>query len=156
MPFIYEDGDETKELFGENLNDCAYKTKEEFIKLLNQFLDNKKFRQKQARLSIQRAKEMAWSKMIIPFSEQIDNAYDKLRSPGKKSTKKDELLEFVKSEKLLTKPQILKWLGWGVGIKFSPYRKYLLDNGVQSYIEAGLFRQDPTEYYTYGIQNKRQ
>ena len=49
------------------------------------------------------------------------------------------MLELVKSRHSITKKEILKHFGWGVGIKFKPYRNYLLSNGCINLIDEEPF-----------------
>ena len=137
LPFIFEKGSETKELFGDL--DTHYTNQEELLELLNKFLDDDKYRNKQARNAIKRARECGWSERIKFIDKQINKALSKNKPSSDKSVRAKEMLELVKSRHSITKKEILKHFGWGVGIKFKPYRNYLLSNGCVNLIDEEPF-----------------
>tara|TARA_B110000902_G_scaffold214580_1_gene246637 strand:- start:4945 stop:6282 length:1338 start_codon:yes stop_codon:yes gene_type:complete len=151
LPFIFERGSETKELFGDM--ETSYETQDELLTLLNRFLDDDTYRNKQARKAIKRATETGWKERIKFINEQIDKALLTNRPSTDKSERAKEMLTLVKSKHSIRKVDILKHFGWGVGIKFKPYRNYLLTNGCKNMIDEvftiGEFGQMKKTYDTY-------
>ena len=61
------------------------------------------------------------------MSEYIDELIKKLPIV-KKSEKLKEMTKWIKKEGSITKKHIIERLGWGVGIKWTQYRRTLLTN----------------------------
>jgi hypothetical protein len=68
---------------------------------------------------------MVWSNRIKAYSDLMDKAILNLKSVTDKSSSVQDILDFIRINKRVNKKQIMKHIGWGVGITFSPYRQYL-------------------------------
>ena len=42
------------------------------------------------------------------------------------SEKLKEIIQYIKDSKQITKKDLFKWINWGRGIKWSPYRRALM------------------------------
>ena len=64
---------------------------------------------------------------VIKMSKYIDSLVDKLPKVGN-SEKLKEMIEWIRDEKSISKKNLIERLNWGVGIKFTQYRRSLLTN----------------------------
>ena len=62
---------------------------------------------------------------MIEMSSYIDSLLEQTKTMGESDTFK-KIVEWIKEEKVLSKSQIMKKLGWGRGIKWTPYRRALM------------------------------
>lgn len=132
-PVVFFDNSSYKELAGES--GVYYNDENELLELFNKFLDNNNYRNKIASKQLKYVNEnMLWSSRIKPINEQINNALKLNKCASDRSIRAKEMLTLVKSKKSITKKEILDHFGWGVGIKFQPYRNFLLQNGISNLI----------------------
>ena len=126
IPYVYEIGKETEELFG-NQMETGFKTTEEAVKLFNRMLDVNDWRNQQAQLALNHCSNVhTWSNRIIPFNNMISEAIEKQLSDVIQSgEKKDDIVNFVKRNKMVDTQQMSDYLGWGKQIGFRRYRNYL-------------------------------
>ena len=126
IPYVYEIGKETEELFG-NQMETGFKTTEEAVKLFNRMLDANDWRNQQAQLALNHCSNVhTWSNRIIPFNNMISEAIEKQLSDVIQSgEKKDDIVNFVKRNKMVDTQQMSDYLGWGKQIGFRRYRNYL-------------------------------
>ena len=125
-PYIFYDADYYKELIGDS--GLYFNSNDQAIDLLNMILDDSSFRNNTATIQLAYCKEnMVWQKRIGAIYNMFRKALDNKKS-CQKGTKKDELIDFIKTNKTANKRQLLNNMGWGVGIKFSSYRNFILSN----------------------------
>ena len=126
IPYVYEIVKETEELFG-NQMETGFKTTEEAVKLFNRMLDANDWRNQQAQLALNHCSNVhTWSNRIIPFNNMISEAIEKQLSDVIQSgEKKDDIVNFVKRNKMVDTQQMSDYLGWGKQIGFRRYRNYL-------------------------------
>ena len=126
IPYVYEIGKETEELFG-NQMETGFKTTEEAVKLFNRMLDANDWRNQQAQLALNHCSNVhTWSNRIIPFNNMISEAIEKQLSDVIQSgEKKDDIVNFVKRNKMVDTQQMSDYLGWGKQIGLRRYRNYL-------------------------------
>ena len=137
-PVIFYNDSYYKELAGES--GLYYDTEKELLEMFNKFLNNNTYRNTIASTQLQYVEDnMLWSERIKPINAQINKALKSNKPATERSERAKEMLELVKSRHSLTKKEILKHFGWGVGIKFKAYRNYLLDNGCESQIDEEPF-----------------
>lgn len=163
-PYIFYDADYYEELIGKKESQSRSQTffanNDAAKMLLNLSLDDKNFRYRIAKKQLDFCKEnMTWEKRIPVISEMITKALGKTKSIIK-GERKDDIIEFIKKNRQVTKSQILKHLGWGVGIKFASYRKFITENPnvvIKRFSDTlfeGQFYNKQTEYYTWEENNK--
>ena len=96
------------------------------INLLNLFLDDTKYRNEQA-VSAKEwiSKKLIYQDKMIEMSSYIDSLLAQTKTIGESDTFK-KIVEWIREERVLSKSQIMKKLGWGRGIKWTPYRRALM------------------------------
>ena len=126
IPYVYEIGAETGELFGDKMQ-TGFIKKSDAITLFNRMLDDNDWRNQQSQLALEHCSNVhTWSNRIIPFNNMITEAIDKQLSDVIKSgDKKDDIVEFVKKNKMVDTQTMSDYLGWGKQIGFRRYRNYL-------------------------------
>ena len=94
--------------------------------LLNLFLDDTKYRNEQA-VSAKEwiSKKLIYQDKMIEMSSYIDSLLAQTKTIGESDTFK-KIVEWIREERVLSKSQIMKKLGWGRGIKWTPYRRALM------------------------------
>ena len=146
IPYVYEIGKETGELFGDQM-ESGFKTTDEAIDLFNRMLDDNDWRNEQSQLALDHCSNVhTWGNRIVPFNDMITEAIDKQLSDVIKSgDKKDDIVEFVKRNKMVDTQTMSDYLGWGKQIGFRRYRNYLRTE------VDGLYTTmiNKKEYYVY-------
>jgi len=96
--------------------------------LLNLFLDDTKYRNEQA-VSAKEwiSKKLIYQDKMIEMSSYIDSLLAQTKTMGESDTFK-KIVEWIREERVLSKSQIMKKLGWGRGIKWTPYRRALMNH----------------------------
>ena len=96
------------------------------INLLNTFLDDTKYRNEQATSAKEWiSRKLIYKDKMIEMSSYIDELLAQTKTMGESDTFK-KIVEWIREEKVLSKSQIMTQLGWGRGIKWSPYRRALM------------------------------
>ena len=126
IPYVYEIGAETGELFGNEM-ETGFTKNSDAITLFNRMLDDNDWRNEQSQLALEHCSNVhTWSNRIIPFNDMITEAINKQLSDVVKSgDKKDDIVEFVKQNKMVDTQTMSDYLGWGKQIGFRRYRNYL-------------------------------
>jgi len=126
IPYVYEIGKETEELFGSQMQ-TGFTKNSDAIDLFNRMLDDNDWRNEQSQLALDHCSNVhTWSSRIVPFNKMITEAIDKQLSDVIKSgDKKDDIVNFVKKHKMVDTQQMSDYLGWGKQIGFRRYRNYL-------------------------------
>lgn len=152
-PYIFYADKYYDELIGDA--GSYFKTNEIAIKLLNLILDRKSIRDELSNNQLDYCKKnMTWENRIPVISDMITKALETIK-PIVKGERKDDIIAFIKKNKQVTKSQILKHMGWGVGIKFASYRKFIMDNPnviIKKFTETlfdGNYHNKQTEYYAW-------
>jgi len=142
VPVIHYNSDYYDELFQNK--QVSHTTDEEALELFNRILDDKEYRDSIAREALILSKEkLVWKERIKPIHKMICDALDSTRPASEKSKKKDDILNFVLENKMVSKSDILKHMNWGVSIGFTSYRKFLLSQkNIITTMKNGI------EYYT--------
>ena len=98
------------------------------LDLLNKYLDNTEYRNEMAEQALSHIKDnLVYKDEVIKMSKYIDSLVDKLPKVGN-SEKLKEITEWIRDEKSISKKNLIERLNWGVGIKFTQYRRTLLTN----------------------------
>ena len=126
IPYVFEIGNETGELFGHKMQ-TGFKTTDEAVELFNRMLDDNDWRNQQSQLALDHCSNVhTWSNRIIPFNKMISDALDKQLSDVIQSgDKKEDIVNFVKRKKMVDTQTMSDYLGWGKQIGFRRYRNYL-------------------------------
>ena len=146
IPYVYEIGKETGELFGDQMQ-TGFTKNSDAIDLFNRMLDDNDWRNEQSQLALDHCSNVhTWGNRIVPFNDMITEAIDKQLSDVIKSgDKKDDIVEFVKRNKMVDTQTMSDYLGWGKQIGFRRYRNYLRTE------VDGLYTTmiNKKEYYVY-------
>ena len=105
-----------------------FKTNAEAIRLLDKYLGDQKYRNEKG-LSARRhiATNLVYKNEMTAMSGYINTLVCKTKQM-KFSKKLNELIDFIKESGSVTKREVMTFLGWGRGIKFTPYRRALMDH----------------------------
>ena len=107
-----------------NPNADFFKTDDEALLLLNSYLDTD-IRNKQARKALDHIMNvLVYKDEVIKMSDYMNELIDKQKVMGD-SNKLKEIVEFTKKGPT-TKKQLMEFVGWGRGIKWTPYRRALM------------------------------
>ena len=99
---------------------------EQAVDLLNKYLDNEKYRNEMARKAVEwMKKELIYKTEIIAMNTYMNNLLNEQKTMGD-SEKLKEIIQYIKDSKQITKKDLFKWINWGRGIKWSPYRRALM------------------------------
>ena len=145
IPYVYEIGKETEELFGTKL-ETGWTNNNDAIQLFNKMLDDNNWRNKQSKLALKHCtKTHNWSNRIIPFNQMIQEALDKNKKDIiKGGVRKEEIVKFIKDKGRVNSRMIRDLLNWGKQIGFKRYRNYLRTvNGIYTTVI------NKKEYYVY-------
>ena len=95
------------------------------VMLLNSYLDDLKYRNEEAEKAIDCVRTtLVYKDKIIAMNKYMNDLLSKQKVMGE-SNKLKEILDFIKSGPA-TKREIMNFVGWGRGIKWSPYRRALM------------------------------
>ena len=124
-PYIMYDADYYHEL---NPTADFFNTNDTAIHLLNKYLDDENYRNKQSVISQNYLKEnLIYENEILKMSNYITDLFNSQKRTNTEVTKK--LITIIKEREQITKTELFSSnLGWGRGIKFGPYRRALLSN----------------------------
>ena len=125
VPYIFYDGSYYHELQD---NAEFFTTDNEALTLLNKHLDNVDHRNEQSRIAQQSLRDNLlykneMSKMVDNIKNIVDNSH-KMKETGKLK----ELIDAVKIHGSISKSELYGHMGWGRGIKWTPYRRALLSH----------------------------
>lgn len=157
LPYVFEDTPELNELFAGNTelsNNLMYSGINGLVNILDKLLSDSAFRNKMAQKSLNFSNSFYWENKIQAIEKQFSDAFDSKKAI-KKSDRKDDIVSYIKKMRQVSKSQLMKHLGWGVGIKFANYRKYIMDNPnieitrFPDKIFEGDFHNKQTEYYVW-------
>ena len=124
-PFIMFDAD-----YYHELNPTAdYFTGYDYaIKLLEKYLDDDKYRDEKAKESLDYVREkLTWSTAIERLSEDIDAVVESTKKANPDGEGMGKILKDLKEAGSMTKRELISQR-WGSGIKFTPYRRALMEH----------------------------
>ena len=124
-PFIMFDAD-----YYHELNPTAdYFTGYDYaIKLLEKYLDDDKYRDEKAQESLDYVREkLTWSTAIERLSEDIDAVVESTKKANPDGEGMGKILKDLKEAGSMTKRELISQR-WGSGIKFTPYRRALMEH----------------------------
>ena len=95
------------------------------LMLLNTYLDDLEYRNEEAEKAIDYVRtSLIYKDEVIKMSEYMNDILSRQKVMGD-SDKLKEIIEFIKKGPA-TKRELMDYLGWGRGIKWSPYRRALM------------------------------
>ena len=98
------------------------------FQLLNVYLDDPRYRNEEADKCLDwTSKYLVYKNTIKDMSNYIDDLLSKQKVMGD-SDKLKEIINHIKTNKSVTKKDLGDFLGWGRGIKFTPYRRALMNH----------------------------
>ena len=132
VPYIMYDDTYYKELYPHG---DFFENDHEALMLLNTYLDDPKYRNEEAQKSLDyMSSSMVYKNEIIKMSEYMDDllARQKVMRATKilsdtETDKLEKIIEFIKKGPV-TKKELMEFVGWGRGIKWSPYRRALMNH----------------------------
>ena len=124
VPYIMYDDTYYHEL---NSNADLFKTDEEALSLLNSYLDTD-VRNKQAKRALDHMRtSLVYKDEVIKMSHYMEDLLSKQKVIGD-SDKLKEIIGWIKQYGCMSKKEIINKLNWGRGIKWSPYRRALMNH----------------------------
>lgn len=124
-PFIMFDADYYHEL---NPTADYFTGYDHAIDLLEKYLDDVDYRNKKARESLEYTKDkLRWSVAIDRLSDDIDEVIDSTPSANPNGEGMKKVLRDIKEKGEMTKRELITQR-WGSGIKFTPYRRALMEH----------------------------
>lgn len=122
VPYIMYNDTYYKEL---NSSADFFTTDEEALTLLNSYLDTE-VRNIQAQKSVDYLrKNLIYIDKMMEMSTYMDSLLSKQKVMGDSDKLKD-IINFIRDNKSVTKKELIEWVGWGRGIKWTPYRRALM------------------------------
>jgi glycosyltransferase involved in cell wall biosynthesis len=128
-PFIMYDADYYKELYP---NGDFFGDYDSAVTLLEKYLDDESYRNEEAKKSLEYVKNsLTWGVKSSKLSHDITNIINNTKSYDTNKKGYIKLVEDIKN-KTMTKKEVISGR-WGSSIKFTPYRKALMDDERISY-----------------------
>ena len=125
VPYIMYDAGYYHEL---NPKGEFFKDDHEALMLMNTYLDDPQFRNEEATKSLECIYEsLIYKDKMIEMSEYMDDLLSRQKVMGD-SDKFKEIVEYIKTNKEVRKIDLMDWLCWGRGIKWTPYRRALMNH----------------------------
>ena len=125
VPYIMYDDTYYHELYA---NGDFFTKQEEACKSLNTYLDNKEFRNEEAQKSLNwMSNHLIYEDKMIEMTEYMNKLVMETRAV-KDTDKFKEIVSWIKSAGRLSKEEVIDRLGWGRGIKWTPYRRALMNH----------------------------
>lgn len=101
----------------------------EALMFLNNILSDNKFRNEMAEQALSHIRtNLIYKNNIIGMNMVMNRIVSEIRTIGDDSEKLNEIIMWIQSNKSMTKEQIIDKLGWGRGIKWTPYRRALMNH----------------------------
>jgi dsDNA-binding SOS-regulon protein len=110
-----------------NPNADFFTTDDEALKLFNDYLDTD-IRNVKAKESLEHLhKNLIYKDKMVDMNDYMNDLLSKQKVMGN-SEKLKEIIGWIKDNKSMTKKEIMTKLGWGRGIKWTPYRRALMNH----------------------------
>ena len=132
VPYIMYDDTYYHEL---NLAGEFFKNDHEALMLMNTYLDDPKYRNEQAEQALDCIREnLIYKNKIVEMNDYMNDLLDRQKSmraanilSDRKTDRLSEIIELIRKG-ATTKKHIMDYLGWGRGIKWTPYRRALMNH----------------------------
>ena len=124
VPYIMFDDTYYHEL---NAKGDFFKNDHEALMFMNNYLDDPQFRNEQAEQAIDCIREnLIYKDKIVEMNKYMNDLLSRQKVMGD-SNKLKEIIEFIKKGPT-PKKQLMEFVGWGRGIKWTPYRRALMNH----------------------------
>ena len=111
-----------------NVKGDFFKNDHEALMLMNTYLDDPQFRNEQAEQALDCIREnLIYKDKVVQMSNYMDDLLSRQKVMGN-SDKFKEILDFIRKSGYTTKRDVNNFVGWGRGIKWSPYRRALMNH----------------------------
>ena len=98
------------------------------LMLLNTYLDDPRYRNEEAEKALDCIQtSLIYKDKIIEMNNYMNDLLSRQKVMGD-SEKLKEIIEFIKKSKSVSKYEMTKFVGWGRGIKWTPYRRALMNH----------------------------
>jgi len=98
------------------------------LMLLNTYLDDRDYRNEQATKALDWIRNhLVYKDKMIEMNDYMNDLLSKQKVMGN-SDKMNEIVSFIRNKESVTKKELMYFLNWGRGIKFSPYRRALMNH----------------------------
>ena len=98
------------------------------LMLLNTYLDDPRYRNEEAEKALDCIQtSLIYKDKIVEMNNYMNDLLSSQKVMGE-SDKLKEIIEFIKKSKSVTKKEIMDFVGWGRGIKWTPYRRALMNH----------------------------
>ena len=125
VPYIMYDDLYYHELYK---NGEFFQTDNIAVQTLNNYLDKQEFRNEEAQRALSWIrKKLIYKDKIIEMNNYMNELLSKQKVMGD-SDKLNEIIGWIKNNKSMTKQNIMNNLNWGRGIKWTPYRRALMNH----------------------------
>jgi len=99
----------------------------EALMMLNTYLEDPEYRNEMAEQALDCIREtLIYKNKMQEMSEYIDSLLDKQSHMSYTSEKFQEIVSWIKNSGKVSKEELIDKLGWGRGIKWTPYRRSLM------------------------------
>ena len=124
VPYIMYNDTYYKEL---HLNGEFFDNDDDALMLLNTYLDDPQYRNEEAKKSLDCINSsLIYKDQILSMNDYMNDLLSRQKVMGG-SNKLKEIIEFIKKGPA-TKKDIMNFVGWGRGIKWTPYRRALMNH----------------------------
>ena len=125
VPYIMYDAGYYHEL---NPKGEFFKDDHEALMLMNTYLDDPQSRNEEATKALDCIYEsLIYKDKMVEMNEYMNDLLSRQKVMGD-SDKFKEIVEFIKTNKEVRKIDLMDWLCWGRGIKWTPYRRALMNH----------------------------
>ena len=98
------------------------------LMMMNTYLDDLPFRNEEAEYALEHIRDnLIYKDKMVDMNEYMNDLLSKQKVMGD-SEKFKEIVEFIKTNKEVRKIDLMDWLCWGRGIKWTPYRRALMNH----------------------------
>ena len=124
VPYIMFDDTYYHELYAKG---DFFQNDHDAVMLLNKYLDDPRYRNEEAEKALDWVREnLVYSDEIVKMNDYMNDLLSRQKVMGD-SIKLKEIIDFIKKGPA-TKKQLMDFVGWGRGIKWTPYRRALMDH----------------------------
>ena len=117
--------EEYKELYSEGM---FFNDDNDALHLLNKLLDDNDYRNKKSKDTLEYVKlSLVYKKGILEMNEYMNNLLSRQKVMGN-SDALNKIVDNIKKNKSMTKREVMSKLDWGRGIKWTPYRRALMNH----------------------------
>ena len=125
VPYIMYDAGYYEELYQQG---DFFSDDHDALMLLNTYLDDPQYRNEEASKALDWINnKLIYKDKMIEMNEYMNDLLSKQKVMGD-SEKFKEIVEFIKTNKEVRKIDLMDWLCWGRGIKWTPYRRALMNH----------------------------